>query len=40
MTTKKIEYKDLNTWLKILVIYGSISFGYTVLWFIYGFVTG
>jgi len=37
---EKIKYKDLSLWLKIMVVYGSISFGYAILWFIYGFVTG
>jgi hypothetical protein len=36
---KKTEYKDLSTWLKILVVYGLISLGWNILWFLIGFIS-
>jgi hypothetical protein len=36
----KIEFKDLDNWLKIAVIYGWISVFIWVIYFLYGIVEG
>lgn len=40
MEEKKISFKDLNGWLKILVVFGWFIFGYFIIALIIGFVLG
>lgn len=40
METQKIKFKDLDGWLKFIVVMGYILVGLWVLIFISGFVAG
>jgi len=40
METDKVGFKDLNIWLKILVVMGWIQLLQWIIFFVWGFIEG